>query len=175
MSWEMLSTCPALYEFLNADEIARGLAPVHPESMSLTASKLLIKRLKELLENNRSFAFETTASGINYVKHLHLAKQKHYAIHLTFLWLASPKEAIKRVTQRVQQGGHHIPEETIIRRYHTGLTNLIKYYLPLADTALIIDNSSEESKKRVVAQKEKNHLEIHDAVIWKKIEGVAHE
>ena len=47
-------------EFINADEIARGLAPMHPESMSLTASKLMIKRIKELLEANKSLAFETT-------------------------------------------------------------------------------------------------------------------
>lgn len=56
---ELISNSPILYEFINADEIARGLAPKHPESMALTASKLMITRLKELLEDSKNFAFET--------------------------------------------------------------------------------------------------------------------
>src|SRR5947207_8543814 len=100
MSWELISQSPMLYEFINADEIARGLAPMHPESMALTASKLMIKRLRELLEADKSFAFETTASGTNYIKHIHSAKKKNYIVSLTFLWLASPEEAIQRVAER---------------------------------------------------------------------------
>ncbi|MBM3191667.1 MAG: hypothetical protein FJZ63_03290 [Chlamydiae bacterium] len=68
MTLELIRSCSVLYEFINADEIARSLAPKHPESMALTAGKLMIKRLRELLEANQSFAFETTASGTNYVK-----------------------------------------------------------------------------------------------------------
>src|SRR5438105_5656683 len=97
MTLELIRGCSMLYEFINADEIARGLAPLHPESMALTASKLMIKRLKELLEASKSFAFETTASGTNYVKHLKDAKSKGYEISLTFLWLTSPAQAIERV------------------------------------------------------------------------------
>ena len=99
MSWELITYCPMIYEFINADEIARGLAPLNPESMALTAGKLMIKRLKELLEANKSFAFETTAAGLNYIKYLKRAKQENYEIHLTFLWLASAEEAVKRVAQ----------------------------------------------------------------------------
>ena len=106
MTLELVRSCSMLYEFINADEIARGLAPKHPESMALTASKLMIKRLKELLDADQSFAFETTASGTNYVKHLKSAKTRGYQISLTFLWLSKPEEAIKRVAQRVKQGGH---------------------------------------------------------------------
>ena len=176
MSLELIAHYSPFYEFINADEIARGLAPLHPESMVLTASKLMIKRLKELLSNNKSFAFETTAAGLNYVRHLKIAKQKNYEIHLTFLWLADPQEAVKRVMQRVKQGGHSIPEETIVRRYYAGIRNLLKYYLPLATTALIMDNSSEESLKRLIARKnEDNSLDVLDDVIWKKIKGVASE
>ncbi len=117
MTLELIAEGSMLYEFINADEIAKGLAPLHPESMALTASKLMIRRLKELLDLNKSFAFETTASGTNYVKHLKQAKTQKYEINLTFLWLTSPEEAVKRVAQRVNQGGHHVLEDTIIRRY----------------------------------------------------------
>jgi predicted ABC-type ATPase len=176
MTLELIRSCSMLYEFINADEIARGLAPKHPESMALTASKLMIQRLKELLNTGKSFAFETTASGTNYVKHLESAKAKGYEISLTFLWLSKPEEAVRRVVQRVKQGGHHVPEDSIVRRYFTGVKNLILHYLPLADEALIIDNSSEEeAPRRVIARKNKNNpIDILDTVVWERIEEIAY-
>ena len=105
MALELMRDREVLYEFINADEIARGLAPLHPESKALAASKLMIKRLKELLDSNKSFAFETTASGTNYVQHLKKAQKQGYQVTLTFLWLANPQETIRRVAQRVKQGG----------------------------------------------------------------------
>ncbi len=176
MTLELMQECSMLYEFINADEIARGLAPKHPESMALTASKWMIKRLKELLKAEQSFAFETTASGTNYVRHLQSAKAKGYKISLTFLWLSRPEEAIKRVAQRVQQGGHHVPKETIVRRYYLGMKNLILHYLPLVDEALIMNNSCEGSSQRLIARKnKKNLLDILDRPIWEKIEEIAYE
>ena len=71
-----------IYEFINADEIAKGLAPLHPEKMALSASKLMIHRLKELIQTDKSFAFETTAAGTNYVKHLEHAKKEGFEIML---------------------------------------------------------------------------------------------
>ncbi len=176
MTVELTSNQTILYEFINADEIARGLAPLHPESVALAASKLMIKRLKELLDSHKSFAFETTASGTNYIKHLKEAKSKGYEISLTFLWLMNPQQAVKRVSQRVKQGGHHVPEEAIVRRYHAGLKNLLIHYLPLADSVLVLDNSSETSLKRLIARKNVNSsLEILDRAIWEKIESAAYE
>jgi len=136
----------------------------------------MINRLKELLDNNKSFAFETTASGTNYIKHLQLAKSKKYEINLIFLWLASPEEAMRRVAQRVKQGGHYVSEETIVRRYYAGIKNLLTHYLSLADRAHILDNSSEESTKRIIARKNINgSVDILDRAIWEKIEKVTYE
>lgn len=161
-------------EFINADEIARGLSPLHPEKMSLAASKLLLKRLKELLEAKKNFAFETTGAGTNYIKHLQHAQKFGYEIHLLFLWLPSPELAVERVANRVQQGGHDIPEDTIRRRYFAGLKNLVKYYLPLVDRALILDNSIAGSTK-IIARKHADHdLIIEEPNIWKEIQEVAH-
>ncbi len=176
MTIELMQNCAILYEFINADEIARGLAPKHPESVALTASKLMINRLKELLDANESFAFETTASGTNYIKHLQSAKEKGYEINLTFLWLSRAEEAVKRVAQRVKQGGHNVPEESIIRRYYLGIKNLIFHYLPLADEAFIMDNSSETSERRLIARKNRNNqIDILDRDIWKKIQEISCE
>lgn len=177
MTLELIRNCSMLYEFINADEIARGLAPKHPESMALTASKLMIKRLKELLDADQSFAFETTASGTNYVKHLKSAKAKGYEISLTFLWLSKPEEAVRRVAQRVKQGGHHVPEESVVRRYYSGIKNLVLHYLPLADEVLIMDNSSkEEASRRVIARKNQNNpIDILNTTVWKKIKEISNE
>lgn len=105
-----ISQTSTIDEFINADEIAHGLAPLHPEGISLTASKLMLHRLKELLEADKSFAFETTASGINYIKHIKKAQARGYEVHLMFLWLHSPDLAVQRVASRVEQGGHYIPK-----------------------------------------------------------------
>lgn len=164
-----------IYEFINADEIAKGLAPLHPESMSLTASKLMLKRLKELLTAHRTFAFETTASGTNYIRHLDEAKTNGYEVHLLFLWLSSPDLAVKRVAKRVSQGGHNIPEETVRRHYHAGLKNLVRHYLPLSDTALILDNSIAELNKTIARKDAMNGLKLEDADIWKEIERTAYD
>lgn len=169
---ELISKSPILYEFINADEIAKGLAPKHPESVALTASKLMIRRLKELLEENKNFAFETTLAGINYLKHLKDAKSKGYNIILFYLWLISPQQAMQRVAQRVKQGGHHVAEEVIVRRYHAGLKNLLTQYLPLTDMALVVNNSLGETKGRlskVIARKDKNALEILNQDVWDKM------
>lgn len=157
-----------LYEFINADEIARGLAPLHPESVALSASKLMVKRLRELLASNKNFAFETTAAGTNYLKYLEEAKAKDYEINLMFLWLSSPELAIKRVAKRVEAGGHHVPEETIRRRYKRGLENLLRYYLPISHNAIVFDNS--EVKQKIILKK--NLIEgtqIEDSETWERI------
>ncbi len=136
----------------------------------------MVQRLKSLLEGQRSFAFETTASGTNYVKHLKAAKTAGYEISLIFLWLMGPEQALSRVSQRVKQGGHHVPEQDVIRRYYSGIKNLINHYLPLADSALILDNSVRESPQRLIARKNlENNLEILDSLVWGKIEEVAYE
>lgn len=162
-------------EFLNADEIARGLSPLHPESVSKEAGIILIKKFIALLAANKSFIFETTAAGKNYVKYLKEARHKGYEVNLMFLWLSSPDQAVKRVAQRVRQNGHDIPEEVIVRWYPSGLKNLINLYLPLADTAIIIDNSRpESSSKNIIAQKKiDDTLQILDKEIWEKIQRTA--
>lgn len=170
-----LSTLPELkvYEFLNADEIARGLSPLNPESVPLAASKLMIKRFRELLNINKSFAFETTASGKNYFKYLKEAREKEYQVHLMFLWLSSPELAIKRVSERVKQGGHNIPQETIRNRYFSGIKNLFHHYLPLADTIIILDNSS--ASQKIIARKYiHNTLQIQETSTWEEMHRIAY-
>ena len=171
---ELIAKSPILYEFINADEIAKGLSPNHPDSVALMASKLMITRIKELLREGRSFAFETTLAGTNYIKHLKTAKALGYEVILFFLWLQSPEQAVKRVMQRVEQGGHFVPKETIKRRYKLGLKNLLNAYLSLADMAVIMNNSMEEKQAKIIAkQGASGVIDILNRPIWKQINETA--
>jgi predicted ABC-type ATPase len=176
LAHELISSSPFLYEFINADEIARGLAPNHPETVALMASKLMISRLKELLEAGKNFAFETTLSGTNYVKHLSSAKAKGYDIILFFLWLNSPEQALQRVAQRVKQGGHFVPQDVIFRRYYAGIKNLLTTYLPLADMTVVLNNSTETTGHKMIARVGRSKIvDVLDQAIWSRMNEVAYE
>lgn len=175
MAFAVISDRKEIYEeFLNADEIARGLSPLHPEGVNFEAGKLMIKRFHSCLDESKNFIFETTASGLSYATHLKKAKAKGYEINLLFLWLSGPEQAVKRVALRVRQGGHNIPEDAIIRRYYRGLNNLVNFYFPISDTAVILDNSFPEFNAKVIARKERDsRLFIEDEESWKKIQRAA--
>lgn len=135
---------PALWqcrEFVNADEIARGLSPFNPESMALQAGRLMLQRVRALLEGEESFSIETTLATRSYVPLIQLAHEKGFTVNLLFLWLTTPEMARLRVNQRVSEGGHNIPDEVIRRRYNLGITNLFHLFIPLADEWAIYDNS----------------------------------
>src|SRR5690606_32116491 len=127
-------------EFVNADNIAAGLSPFNPESAALEAGRIMLRRIRELLDERADFAFETTLSTKSYVSLIKDAKQRGYEISLLYFWLDSPEQAIKRVAQRVSEGGHHIPDEVVIRRYYRGLYNLVNLYIPTCDKWMVLDN-----------------------------------
>ncbi len=129
--------------FLNADLIARGISPFNPETVALEAGKLFLKRMDTIVSNKESFAFETTLSGLNYIERIKNWKKDGYEIILYFLKLPSEEMAIKRVQLRVAEGGHNVPVDVIIRRYHRGWENFRKYYKNLVDAWVIFDNSKE--------------------------------
>lgn len=155
-------------EFVNADEIARGLSPFNPESMAIEAGKLMLKRIDELLKACESFSIETTLSTRSYAKLIRQARAQGYKISLIYFWLNSPELAINRVAQRVKNGGHNIPREVIIRRYAAGINNLFHIYMPLVDYWLLADNST--TPRIIVAEggrelsTEVHHVELFNTI-----------
>ena len=137
-------------EFVNADAIAVGLSPFNPESMAIEAGKLMLKRIGNLLSQGATFAIETTLATKTYVNLIHKAKKQGYSISLLYLWLESPETAICRVALRVSEGGHSIPKNVIIRRYHAGLKNLFQLYMPIVDYWMLVDNT--RTPKEIVAE-----------------------
>lgn len=128
-------------EFVNADEIARGLSPFNPSAMSITAGKLMLQRIKELLGRNETFAIETTLATKTYINLVRQAQSNGYTVTIIFFWLRKPELALQRVAERVKNGGHDIPVQTTRRRYSAGITNLFKLYAPEVDCWVVYDNS----------------------------------
>lgn len=128
-------------EFVNADEIAKGLSPFQPEKVSFEAGRIMLHRIDELLRLGVDFAFETTLSTKSYQHRVKQAQAAGYTVTLVFFWLKSVELAKERVRLRVSEGGHNIPEDVIERRYYRGLKNLFELYLPLCDNAIVMDNS----------------------------------
>lgn len=156
-------------EFVNADEIARRLSPTSPESSDLSAGRLMLDRMRLLIRQGSSFAFETTCAGRTYAKLLRDCKDSGWRISLLYLWIPSAEYSFARVARRVSQGGHAIPPEVIYRRYGAGLWNMRHLYLPLADDATIYDNR-DESMRLIARRSSAAQLEVFDRAIWTKIE-----
>lgn len=159
-------------EFVNADDIARGLSPYNPESVSVTAGKIMLNRIEVLLDGDESFSVETTLSTRSYVKVIEKAREKGFRVSLLFLWLVSPDMARLRVNQRVSEGGHNIPDDVVQRRYYKGISNLFHLFLGVCDEWVIYDNSI--NPRICVAQGARGALvEILDADRYARLRDLA--
>ena len=127
--------------FVNADEIARGLSPFTPEKASIQAGRIMLARVDELLKEGQDFAIETTLATRTYTNLIKRAQGLGYKVTLLYFWLNMPSLAIERVKLRVESGGHNVDEESIRRRYDMGIKNLFNLYIPICEYWMIIDNS----------------------------------
>lgn len=157
-------------EFVNADEIARGLSPFNPESVAIEAGRLMLHRIEELLKNRENFSIETTLATKSYVRLVRRAQEQGYKVSLIYFWLTSPDLAIQRVAQRVRNGGHDIPKEVVMRRYQAGIDNLFNIYMPGVDYWLLADNS--ETPRVIVAEGgQKLDTNIHHVELFNRIQS----
>ncbi len=128
--------------FTNADTIARGLNSFDPESEAFRAGRVMLEHMRNLAAARRSFAFETTLAARTYAGWLGELGRDGYAVHLFYYWLESPELAIDRVAIRVRSGGHHVPDDTIRRRYSRSVRNFLDLYRPVVTTWQVYDNSN---------------------------------
>jgi predicted ABC-type ATPase len=167
-SHTMLPEMLECMEFVNADSIAAGISPFQPESASFEAGRIMLQRIEQLIKSKIDFAIETTLSSKNYLSKAKEWQKQGYEIILIFFWLNSPSLAIERIAERVRKGGHFIPGDIVIRRYHRGLKNLFNHFIPLSDYWLLIDNSKESPI--IIAEGIKDiELEIFYEDIWTKL------
>src|SRR6266851_6459747 len=130
--------CP---NFINADLIAAGLSPFNPADAAVQAGRLMILEMRRYLRQGESFAFETTLAGRSYALHIPDWQSAGYRVELIFLKLRSIRLAVARVKARVAQGGHHVPDAVVRRRFRLGWNNFEQVYRPLVDRWLLYDNS----------------------------------
>ena len=150
-SYTLLPEVLGITEFVNADEIARGLSPFNPESVAIEAGRLMLKRIHDLIDRRADFAIETTLSTRSYKQLFLDAIAKGYVVQFIFVWLASPQIAFERVQERVKHGGHFIPYDVLERRYHRGVQNFFNRYMQLGDWR-ILNNTNENPAVVAIAQ-----------------------
>jgi predicted ABC-type ATPase len=127
-------------EQINTDEFARRISPDLPEGASLKAARQVLSRVAALLEGRLDFNFETTLSSHQSLAIMRRARDAGYRVELIFIALRSPEIHLVRVRQRVAQGGHDIPVETILRRYERSFANLPEA-IRLTDQTVVYDNT----------------------------------
>jgi predicted ABC-type ATPase len=169
MAAQILPDRLGIADFVNADEIARGLSPFDAQRSAVAAGFSMIDCIDSHVRAGRNFAFETTCAGHRHVKLLRRCRELGYRITLVFLWLPSAETARERVARRVERGGHNIPADVVTRRYSRGLFNMRHAYLPLADVALIIDNS-DAGGNLIAERRQDGSFVVHDKILWQRIE-----
>src|SRR5690242_1654161 len=147
---EFLMKEAGVVHFVNPDLIASGLSPLRPELAALAAGRIFIRELDRLAKAKKSFAFESTLSGLTYLSRLRRWKAAGYRIEIVYLQISSPRLALRRIAARVRQGGHRVPRADVIRRFSRSRDNFQRHYQLLADRWSLYDNSG--AKPRLLEQ-----------------------
>jgi predicted ABC-type ATPase len=171
-SYTILPELLGCKEFVNSDEIAKGISPFNSDSIAIAieASRIMYKRIRELISSQKTFALETTLASRSIAKLLIGAQEKGYYVTLLYFWLNTPDLAVERVKNRVITGGHNVTETTVRRRYDAGIYNLFHLYMPICDYWMITDNSL--SPLEIIAKGFKDgKKEIFNTLIYNKLES----
>lgn len=158
-----------MLQFVNADDIARGLSAFDPAGSAIAAGRIMLQRLRGLARRRQDFAFETTLASRGFIPMIKRLGRAGYRVHIVFLWLSSEHLAISRVAKRVKAGGHGIPEATIRRRYRRGLHNFLTLYRPLATTWRLYDNSGGDGPRLVAHGGMDRPTRSVDQELWERI------
>ncbi|MBQ5643817.1 MAG: zeta toxin family protein [Bacteroidaceae bacterium] len=169
-SYTVLPEMLGCREFVNADEIARGLSPFNPEGSAIQAGRLMIERVLQLMKDGQDFAFETTLATRSYIKLIKKAQSVGYFVTLLFFSLPTPEQAVQRVARRVSQGGHNIPLDVIYRRYDAGLKNFFQLYLPVVDFWALYDNNTCPTLRIASGWKKGERLEVAETARFAELQ-----
>jgi predicted ABC-type ATPase len=162
----LLQGALAVSEFVNADAIAQGLSAFRPESVALTAGRIMLARLDQLVEARADFAFETTLAAREYARRLAAWRDAGYRAHLVFLSLPNPDLAVARVTERVRLGAHDVPAAVIRRRYAAGLGNFFELYQHVVDSWELYDNAEPRWPHLLASRAAGRAAVVHDPYGW---------
>lgn len=136
----VLRGCP----YLGADAIAEEISPGRPELAAIAAGKEFVRRVALAIHAGATFLIESTLAGRGLRHFIQDARTANYTVSIAYLFLDSADACVKRVSERVQKGGHSVPEPDIRRRFLRSLGNFWHFYCPLADNWTLLYNSGEE-------------------------------
>jgi predicted ABC-type ATPase len=154
-------------EFVNVDLIARGLSPFDPDAAAAAAGRIALARVGRLIQERKTFAWETTLSGRTTQARVLKAKEAGYFIKLVFIWIQSLEESIERIQRRVREGGHGVPAQDVRRRFLKTLRNFFNDFCPLADAWKLFDNSNDSL--RLVAVRKNGRSVFRDRFLFEAI------
>ena len=141
------------YVHIDADKIARDINPQNPRAADLEAGRLAIGKFNQALSDKRSFSMETTLAGNSSLDRIQKAKDAGYEVDVYHVGLAHPDLNVVRVQSRVNQGGHHIDEAVIRKRFHQSQENLKQVIdRKLADNLYVVDNSDKHYRLGIAAE-----------------------
>lgn len=149
-------------DFLNADEIAKEIAPDAINSVPVSAGKEYFRRLSQFFKDEKSFAVESTLSGNNIIRIINQAKKQNYKIILVYSFLQNCTNCIERVKFRVQNGGHNVPEEDIIRRYYKSIVKFWDEYRLMVDEWSLFFNGYNYAPAIVACGNSENYVIINE-------------
>jgi predicted ABC-type ATPase len=153
--------------FINPDLLALAYSPFDPDAGMLRAGRAVLGRIAECTEAHADFAFETTLSGRTYVPLLQRVKKAGFKLNLFYLWIPSPELALLRIRDRVESGGHNVPECDVRRRFDRTIRNLFTIYRPWLDTLHFFDNSSDTP--RLIFKDEGSLITINDVALYERL------
>ncbi len=126
--------------YLGADAIAASLNPEAPGSARVEAGRQFIRSVGESITSGRSCVIESTLSGRSFRNTLLNALQHGFETTIAFVFVDSADVCVARVTERVRNGGHDVPESDIRRRFHRSINNFWTTYRELADNWVVLYN-----------------------------------
>lgn len=161
--------------YLDADEIARLLGD-DPQRAAIRAGRVMHRRIEELRSERRSFALETTLSGLSLRRNLEQLHAAGYESFLLYLWLPSARLAVSRVSGRVRMGGHHIPTEDILRRYLRSVYNFESVFRHLVTEWRVyhgISSAWGTGGDVIASGDDTGAIDLYDAAAWREIQAQA--
>jgi predicted ABC-type ATPase len=143
--------------YLNPDEFDKTKGLQNMNIDRIHAGRTFLKNFDKLLNLNHSFSIETTLSGRYLLNKLKDIRTKYF-IKVIYIFLDSPEMAINRIKIRVLNGGHHIPDDDVLRRYGRSKSNFWNIYKNLADQWEIYYNGNEEFIQVAIGSKDKYQI-----------------
>lgn len=126
-AWRHLKAVSGSINFVNLDEISRGLSPLDPSAAATDAVRVALARARAFMRDHATFAMETTLAGRLHRQLMGEAAHEGLATAILYFSVRTPEICLERIARRVAEGGHPVPEPVVRRRFERSLVNLPLY------------------------------------------------